>query len=98
MQRAGRREVGDKLGNVLFLLCRRDRSRFLLGGNAFHAAPKRFHDVDDFAATFRSRRCNGNLFAFALFIQHRQHPDPVLVFIILRSELFGRKLVDETDA
>jgi hypothetical protein len=56
------------------------------------------HDVDDFATALRRRRWNGDLLAFALFIQHRQYPNAVLVFVILRMELFGGKLIDQTDA
>ena len=36
--RAGRCEVGDKLGNFLFLFCRRGRCRFLFRRDSFHAA------------------------------------------------------------
>jgi hypothetical protein len=49
-----------------------------------------FHDVEDFAATFRSRPCNGYFFAFALFIELCEYADAVLVVVILRIELFGR--------
>jgi hypothetical protein len=40
-----------------------------------------------FAATFRSLRCNGYLFTFALFIEHREHADSILVFVTARCIL-----------
>ena len=38
---------------------------------------------------------NGYLFAFTFFIQHGEHANAVLVFVILGMKLFCRELVDE---
>ena len=39
-----------------------------------------------------------DVLAFALFLQHTKHADVILVFLVLRVELFRCEALDEPDA
>ena len=80
------------------LLSGRSYRGFFLRRHSFDAALQRFHDVDYLAVLRRRRFGDHDFFTFALFIDHAEHADAVLVFVILRLELFRRKALDQTDA
>ena len=47
---------------------------------------------------WRRRFADHDFLAFALFVQHAEHANAILVFVILRLELFRCEALDQTDA
>ena len=87
-----------RLGHFLFLHNDCPDCGFLFGRHSLHAALQCFHDVNYLTTLWRPRCVDYDFFFFALFVQHAEHADMVLVFVVLRVELFRCEALDEPDA
>ena len=63
-----------------------------------HSALQCSRDVNYLTTPWRRRCVDYDFFSFALFVQHTKHADVILVFVVLRVELFRCEALDEPDA